>query len=75
LQWFSGNIGFHHIHHLSAKIPNYNLPKAFKENPVFHVEPLTIWSSFKSLRLRLWDEERRCLVGWNVLRQYRKTAV
>ena len=71
LNWFTGNIGYHHIHHLSAKIPNYKLPKAFKENPIFHVEPLTLWSSFKSLTLRLYDEKTRKLVGWNVLKRYR----
>ena len=71
LQWFTGNIGFHHIHHLSPKIPNYKLPKAFKENPIFHVKPLTLWSSFKSLTLRLYDEKTRKLVGWNVLKRYR----
>ena len=41
LNWFTGNIGYHHIHHLSAKIPNYNLPKAFKENSIFQVKPVT----------------------------------
>lgn len=71
LQWFTGNIGFHHIHHLSPKIPNYKLPKAFKENPVFHVKPLTLWSSFKSLTLRLYDEKTRKMVGWSVLKRYR----
>lgn len=71
LQWFTGNIGYHHIHHLSPKIPNYKLPKAFKENPIFHVEPLTLWSSFRSLTLRLYDEKTRKLVGWSVLKRYR----
>lgn len=71
LQWFTGNIGYHHIHHLSPKIPNYKLSKAFKENPIFHVEPLTLLSSFKSLTLRLYDEKTRKLVGWNVLKRYR----
>ena len=61
LQWFSGNIGFHHIHHLSAKIPNYNLPKCYYENPLFHVKPLTIRASLKSLSLRLYDEEQKML--------------
>jgi len=74
LQWFTGNIGFHHIHHLSPKIPNYKLPKAFKENPIFHVKPLTLWSSFKSLTLRLYDEKTRKLVGWRVLKRYRSTT-
>ena len=68
LQWFSGNIGFHHIHHLSSKIPNYLLPKAYRENPVFHVSPLTLRTSLRCLRLRLWDEARRRMVGWEALR-------
>jgi len=50
---FTGNIGFHHIHHLSPKIPNYKLPECHKENPIFHVKPMTLLFSFKSLRLRL----------------------
>jgi acyl-lipid omega-6 desaturase (Delta-12 desaturase) len=75
LNWFTGNIGYHHIHHLSAKIPNYNLPKAFKENPIFHVKPITLWSSFKSLTLRLYDEKTRKLVGWNVLKRYRSSPM
>jgi len=74
LQWFSGNIGYHHIHHLSARIPNYNLPKCYKENPIFHVKPITLLSSLKSLRLRLWDEEKRQLVGWKDLKHYRKAS-
>jgi len=71
LQWFSGNIGFHHIHHLSAKIPNYNLPKCYYENSLFHVTPLTIRASLISLTLRLYDEEQKMLVGWNGLKRYR----
>jgi len=71
LQWFTGNIGFHHIHHLSPKIPNYKLEKCHKENPVFQIEPLTFRESLKSLFFRLWDEKNKSLVGWNVLRQYR----
>ena len=74
LQWFTGNIGYHHIHHLSPKIPNYKLPKAFKENPIFHVKPITLWSSFKSLTLRLYDENTRKLVGWSVLKRYRSMS-
>ncbi len=64
LQWFTGNIGFHHIHHISPKIPNYKLPQCYKENPVFHIQPLTILTSLKSLGYRLWDEERKMLVGF-----------
>lgn len=73
LQWFTGNIGFHHIHHLGSKIPNYNLDRAYRENPVFHVEPLTLLSSLRCLKWRLYDETNRRLAGWEVLRQYRQT--
>lgn len=73
LQWFSGNIGFHHIHHLSARIPNYNLQKCHEADPLFQqVKPLTLTSSFKSLTLRLWDEQSRKLVGYRRLRELRK---
>ena len=75
LNWFTGNIGYHHIHHLSAKIPNYNLPRAFKENPLFHVKPVTLLSSFKSMTLRLYDEKTRKLVGWSVLKRYRSSPM
>ena len=68
LQWFSGNIGFHHIHHLNAKIPNYLLPNAYRENAAFHVPPVTLRSSLESLSLRLWDEKREKLVGYEVLK-------
>jgi len=67
LQWFSGNIGFHHIHHLSAKVPNYYLEKCQKEIAAFHrVKAITLLSSLKSLSFRLWDEEKRKLVGFAV---------
>ena len=74
LQWFTGNIGFHHIHHLSPKIPNYKLPECYDANPMFQIKPLTLAFSLKSLRLRLWDEERRIMVGWSALKQYRAKA-
>ena len=63
LQWFTGNIGFHHIHHLSPRIPNYNLQKCHEENPLFQrVVQLTLLSSFKTMLLALWDEEQQRLV-------------
>jgi len=64
LHWFSGNIGFHHIHHLSLKIPNYNLEKCMRENPIFQKEPLTFLSSLKSVKYKLWDEEKHKLVSF-----------
>jgi omega-6 fatty acid desaturase (delta-12 desaturase) len=69
LQWFTGNIGFHHIHHLSPRIPNYYLERCHRENPMFQVvKPITLLSSLKSLELRLWDEEQRQLVGFGHLK-------
>ena len=73
LQWFSGNIGYHHIHHLSSRIPNYHLERCHQANLLFQqVKPLTLFSSLKSVRLRLWDEPRRKLVGYSHLRELRK---
>jgi omega-6 fatty acid desaturase (delta-12 desaturase) len=74
LQWFSGNIGFHHIHHLSPRIPNYNLERCHKADPLFQeVKPITLLSSLKSLTFRLWDEQRGKLVSFRHLRKLRKT--
>jgi acyl-lipid omega-6 desaturase (Delta-12 desaturase) len=58
LRFFTGNIGFHHVHHLNARIPNYNLRRAHDENPVFHDVPtLSLWDAVRAVRLKLWDEE------------------
>ena len=66
LQWFSGNIGFHHIHHLSPRIPNYQLEACHNDNPLFQeIEPMTVRSSLKSLRIRLYDEDRHKVVGYH----------
>jgi omega-6 fatty acid desaturase (delta-12 desaturase) len=66
LQWISGNIGFHHIHHVRARIPNYRLEEAYKAIPALReVEPVTLWSSRKSLRLNLWDEQAGRLIGFH----------
>jgi omega-6 fatty acid desaturase (delta-12 desaturase) len=73
LQWFSGNIGFHHVHHLSPRIPNYHLEKCHQAEPLFQtVKPVTFFASFKSLTFRLWDEQRQKLVGYRALRALRK---
>ncbi|MEP7134590.1 MAG: fatty acid desaturase [Chloroflexota bacterium] len=72
LQWFTGNIGFHHIHHLSPKIPNYKLEECHNENPIFQIAPLTFRDSLKGLFLRLWDEQKKVMVGWEALKQYRR---
>lgn len=73
LQWFSGSIGFHHIHHLSPRIPNYNLQRCHDSDPIFRqIKPVTFGASLKSLALRLWDEEAGKLTGYRRLRQRRK---
>jgi acyl-lipid omega-6 desaturase (Delta-12 desaturase) len=73
LQWFSGNIGYHHIHHLSARIPNYHLEKCHKSEPLFQtVKPITLLTSLKSFGYRLWDEQQKRLVGYRALREIRR---
>jgi len=63
LQWFTGNIGFHHIHHLDPKVPNYRLQECFRAVPALGgVRTLTLGSSLRGLWYALWDEERRQLV-------------
>jgi len=63
LQFFSGNIGLHHVHHLSARIPNYNLQRAHDENAIFHEVPiLSLRDGLRAVRLKLWDEEHRRMV-------------
>src|SRR5438046_4295914 len=72
LQWFSGNIGFHHIHHLSPRIPNYHLEKCHKAEPLFQtVKPVTLSPSMKSFAFRLWYEQRHKLVGFRALKALR----
>jgi omega-6 fatty acid desaturase (delta-12 desaturase) len=69
LQFFSGNIGLHHVHHLSARIPNYNLQRAHDENPIFHDVPtLSMMDGMRSVRLKLWDEESGRLVTFGQAR-------
>lgn len=64
LQWFTGNIGFHHIHHLSPRIPNYHLQRCHDQNPAFQqVVHLTLKSSFQTAWLTLWRERERRLVS------------
>jgi omega-6 fatty acid desaturase (delta-12 desaturase) len=68
LQWISGNIGFHHIHHLRPRIPNYNLQECLEETPELQLpDPLRLWPSLKSVRLKVWDEERNLLLSFREL--------
>jgi omega-6 fatty acid desaturase (delta-12 desaturase) len=66
LTWVVGNANYHHVHHLSAKIPNYRLRAAHEENALFEDTPVvTIRSSVAAFRLKLWDEERGALVAFS----------
>jgi omega-6 fatty acid desaturase (delta-12 desaturase) len=73
-QWFTGNIGFHHVHHLSPRIPNYRLERCHRENPELQrVTTLTIGQSIRTLGLKLWDEDGGRMVGFGYLRSLRKS--
>ena len=70
LQWFTANIGLHHIHHLDSRIPNYYLQRCYRENPVFHqVTRLTLWESLKCVYMNLWDEESQKMVSFRQAKQ------
>jgi omega-6 fatty acid desaturase (delta-12 desaturase) len=65
LDWLTGSIGFHHIHHLASKIPNYRLRACFNENPELQcAKRVTLWTSLKTVRLALWDEDLATLVSF-----------
>jgi omega-6 fatty acid desaturase (delta-12 desaturase) len=65
LQFFTGNIGLHHVHHLSAKIPNYNLQRAHDENPIFHDVPvLSVGDGLHAIRLKVIDPVSGRLLTW-----------
>jgi len=69
LQWFTGNIGLHHIHHARPGIPNYNLQQCCDDIPALRaVEPMTFRKSLKSLRMNLWDEQAQKLVSFRSMK-------
>ncbi|MGR8935940.1 MAG: fatty acid desaturase [Gammaproteobacteria bacterium] len=70
LQWIVGNIGLHHIHHVRANIPNYNLQRCYDEVPAMQmVKPLTFRKSINSLWLKLWDEQQQKLVTFRAIKE------
>jgi len=70
LQWATGNIGLHHIHHLHPRIPNYRLQQALDDHAELRQVPtLTLWESFRCVRLTLWDERRRKLVPFAAVKR------
>ena len=69
LRWFTANIGMHHVHHLSSRIPYYRLPRALSDHPeLSSISRLTLLESFRCVRLVLWDENRRRLVSFREAR-------
>lgn len=69
LQWFTANIGIHHVHHLYSRIPFYRLPEVLRDHPALaKAQRLTLVQSFHCARLHLWDERRRKLVGFSEAR-------
>jgi hypothetical protein len=76
LQFFKGNIGLHHVHHLNARIPNHNLQRAHDENAVFHQVPtLSSRDGLHSVRLKLWDDEHGKLFTFAQARAKRPCGV
>ena len=70
LRWFSANIGYHHLHHLSTRVPNYRLRECFDSHPRLQQAPrLTLWTSLRSARLRLWDAQAQRMVPYSAVRQ------
>ena len=76
MHWLTGNIGYHHIHHLNARIPNYRLPEVYQKHPDLQrgVTELTLWQSVRCIFLTLWDEREQKLVSFSKLRARRAEA-
>lgn len=73
LQWLTGNIGFHHVHHLSPRVPNYKLEEVHNNTkPLQNVPTITLVTSLKSLKFRLWDAQNKRLVSFHYLSKMSK---
>ena len=70
LNWFTGNIGVHHVHHLSAKVPGYRLQEVLRDYPELRgIGRVTLLDSLRCVKLALWDEQRRKLISFAQLRR------
>ena len=75
LQFFTGNIGLHHVHHLSTRIPNYKLQRAHDRESIFRDVPaISLWDGLRAVRLKLWDEDASRLVTWKEHRRGRSRS-
>ncbi|MFB5283163.1 fatty acid desaturase [Peribacillus sp. Hz7] len=76
IQFLTGNIGFHHVHHLSPRVPNYRLEEAHKNTPPLqNVPTISLATSLKSLRFRLWDEENKNFVSFKDVKALAKNKI
>ncbi|MEV5037976.1 fatty acid desaturase [Peribacillus frigoritolerans] len=76
MQFLTGNIGYHHVHHLSPRVPNYKLEMAHNNTqPLENVPTITLATSLRSLRFRLWDEESKNFVGFKDIKYLTKKSV
>jgi omega-6 fatty acid desaturase (delta-12 desaturase) len=76
LRFFTGSIGLHHVHHLNARIPNYNLKRAHDSSPIFATVPtLSFWDGIRAIRFKLWDEQAGRLVTFAQARRVPSLAV
>ncbi len=76
LRWFTGNIGIHHVHHLSSKVPFYRLPEVLKDHPVLRdIGRITFWQSLSLTNLVLWDESAKRLISFREARAMPVPAV
>jgi omega-6 fatty acid desaturase (delta-12 desaturase) len=72
LQFFTGSIGLHHIHHFNPRIPHYNLQRAANEGVIFDAVPrVSLWDGIRAVRLKLWDEDAPKLVTWAQYRRWK----
>lgn len=76
LMWITGNIGIHHLHHLSSRIPFYRLPDVLSDYPTLRtIGRLGLWESFSCVRLTLWDSDAKKLISFRELKGRSSAAV
>lgn len=76
LEWMTGNIGYHHVHHLAPRVPNYHLEKAHENTPPLHkATTITLKTSLESIKFRLYDEENKTFVSFRDMRKRLKTNI
>jgi omega-6 fatty acid desaturase (delta-12 desaturase) len=75
LHWMTGFIGYHHVHHLDSRIPNYALARSANAHPSLNrATRITLWSSFKCVNLKLWDEQAQRLVSFGEVRRRARSS-